>query len=366
MKLTVKNFQSISDAEFEFPIGITALVGASNSGKTSIVRAIDSVLTNTSEAKTFIKHGESETEVELSVDSYPQIKWARTIKDSSYIINNELHQKVGKTDLFNLSPNNGFCQDSDGNILNIQDEWSVLFPFDRTSGDMYKLFENVFAINDSTAILKEIKNDESSRKKSLVDLTNEYQKGRRKIDTLEDYLNTSDIKSLEHTKELLITSTKELEDLTKDCTSTVEDLKFLSRVSKIKTVEVPESEIDYYSKLITDINYLEDNKVILDREVSKVDADLDIIVEFIKLEDDVIYLENNIALLDTEVKSLDFNVEGLEDYVRMEADCSKLISDMREYRQLTEEYSVLKEELSKLEDEYKSIDVCPLCGNKMN
>ena len=46
--LKIEDFQSIGNAELEFIPGINLIVGQSNSGKTAVLRAIDSVLTNPS------------------------------------------------------------------------------------------------------------------------------------------------------------------------------------------------------------------------------------------------------------------------------------------------------------------------------
>ena len=61
--LKIEDFQSIGNAELEFTPGINLIVGQSNSGKTAILRAIDSVLTNSTYPKSFIKHHTNETNV---------------------------------------------------------------------------------------------------------------------------------------------------------------------------------------------------------------------------------------------------------------------------------------------------------------
>ena len=188
MKLKVSNFQSISDASLEFPIGITLVVGPSNSGKTSLIRAIYSLLTNTSEAKNFIKHETDKSRVTLELEGFPKLTWTRTLKDATYEIDDVVHQKVGKVDLFDLVPNNGFYQDdTSSDILNIQDEWSTLFPFDRNSSQMYKLFEELFSINDATEVMTNIKNDDLTLRKELVDLDKKVIKNSEKINSSTDF-----------------------------------------------------------------------------------------------------------------------------------------------------------------------------------
>ena len=49
--VNLHNFQSISDANLEFVEGLNLIVGQSNSGKTAILRAINSVVDNPSRGK---------------------------------------------------------------------------------------------------------------------------------------------------------------------------------------------------------------------------------------------------------------------------------------------------------------------------
>ena len=53
--VNLNNFQSISGAELEFVEGLNLIVGQSNSGKTAILRAINSVVDNPSRGKLYIK-----------------------------------------------------------------------------------------------------------------------------------------------------------------------------------------------------------------------------------------------------------------------------------------------------------------------
>ena len=99
LKLHIENFQAISDIEMDFEKGINIIVGQSNSGKTSVLRAIDTLVNNGSGSAEFIKRGTKQTSVEMDYNGN-NIKWNRTPKEIEYSINGEKFLKVGSTDLF--------------------------------------------------------------------------------------------------------------------------------------------------------------------------------------------------------------------------------------------------------------------------
>ena len=106
--LKIEDFQSIGNAELEFTPGINLIVGQSNSGKTAILRAIDSVLTNPTYAKSFIKHHTNETNVTFQYNDNT-ISWKKSGKGgTTYNVNNEEYSKMGTSDLFDILPDNGF------------------------------------------------------------------------------------------------------------------------------------------------------------------------------------------------------------------------------------------------------------------
>ena len=46
LKLHLKNFQAFDDLDVEFVLGVNTIIGESNSGKTSVLRAIKSLIEN--------------------------------------------------------------------------------------------------------------------------------------------------------------------------------------------------------------------------------------------------------------------------------------------------------------------------------
>lgn len=93
MKVKIKNFQSIEDAELEVD-GFTTIVGRSNIGKSAIVRAIDGALSNL-EGDSFVKKGEHHAEVHIQCPEI-DILWKKGGGHNDYTINGEVLESVGR------------------------------------------------------------------------------------------------------------------------------------------------------------------------------------------------------------------------------------------------------------------------------
>ena len=152
-ELDLQNFQSISEARLEFEQGINLIVGQSNSGKSATLRAVKTAVLNPSGAHRFVKQGTDNASVGINYRGN-DITWARNKKESKYTVNKEDYIKVGNSNLFKLLDNSGFVVDDKNNLMNIESELELPFPFDRSSAELFKLFENIFCVSDSATIFK--------------------------------------------------------------------------------------------------------------------------------------------------------------------------------------------------------------------
>jgi DNA repair exonuclease SbcCD ATPase subunit len=255
-KLSVKNFQSISNAELTFNPGITMIVGQSNSGKTALFRALDGLLTNPSKAKYRIKHGTNELAVTCEYDNNA-IEWTRNAKSgSSYVVNGEKYEKIGTQDLFDILEANGFVRDWNDNIMNIEGEWNLPFPFDRTPGELFRLFENVLCVTDSATILKSYKEDEleaSRAKTALQDKGKGIQQSIQVLDDLEKEVDLQTIKDKARKFEKHITR----------YTQSSEDIKTIKHCAKAACLNLDEKlppeeySLTKYSEMYKDLTELQ-------------------------------------------------------------------------------------------------------------
>ena len=63
LKLSLQNFQSITEGELTFRTGLNFIVGQSNSGKSATFRALKACLLNPKGSQRFIKKGHNKLEV---------------------------------------------------------------------------------------------------------------------------------------------------------------------------------------------------------------------------------------------------------------------------------------------------------------
>jgi len=92
LKVKIKDFQSVADTEFEID-GFTVIVGKNNRGKSAIVRAIDSALSNRL-GNNFIRWGKLQTEVNLVKDDL-DISWVKG-ETASYNINKKPYTSLNR------------------------------------------------------------------------------------------------------------------------------------------------------------------------------------------------------------------------------------------------------------------------------
>ena len=165
LKLHLKNFQAFEDLDVEFVQGVNTIIGESNSGKTSVLRAIKSLIENGSRTARYIKQYTNETEVNMQYEGH-DITWSRTAKEIKYKIDGQDFLKAGTTDLFKLQPVNGFVRDPQDELANLEDEWTLPYPYYKTPSELFKVFENIFCVSDSAKVLKGMKESEDEYKRT--------------------------------------------------------------------------------------------------------------------------------------------------------------------------------------------------------
>ena len=154
-EVKIKNFQKIKDAELSFDPGLTIIVGATNNGKTAILRAIEAALFNKS-VDGSISYGSEYTGVTISYANNLLV-WERNktkASKTSYKLNNDVMVKVGRgqldevRDTFNIK---------EINLLRTKEKlnfWKQMrFPFllDRTPA---QLFEFIVMSSEETNLAR--------------------------------------------------------------------------------------------------------------------------------------------------------------------------------------------------------------------
>lgn len=201
LKLSLQNFQSISEGELTFQTGLNFIVGQSNSGKSATFRAIKACLLNPAGSQRFIKRDANKTVVELKYNGN-DICWDKSKKENSYTINGEYFRNTGKSDAFKILNNEtGFVKAEKGCVLmNIEEELQLPFPFGIPDSELFKLFENIFCVSDSAVILKSAKEHEDKVKGDIGLLDLEETKVQTKINCLTEFKKEVDLDLLREYK----------------------------------------------------------------------------------------------------------------------------------------------------------------------
>lgn len=252
--IDLNNFQSISSAELKFIPGINLIVGQSNSGKTAIIRAVNAVISNPTRGKYYIKKGTKAANVLINYEGN-SIRWERTSSDSTYEIDGELYKKTGRNDLFDLLETSGFVRDDADNVMNIEGEWNLPFPFDRTPSELFKLFENIFCISDSAVILKSFKDEESNIVKDKLAQEDKLGRLTRKAEALKELESEINIDKYTKKLEIFRGHCKKYQELAEDLKKINKSEKF-TKLTLDDIVPPTENSLTKYIEAVKDYKFL--------------------------------------------------------------------------------------------------------------
>ena len=316
MKVKTKDFQILKgEHEFEFPVGITVIQGKTGSGKTTLFYAIDDCLTNPSGVDDVINWDAKSASVTIE-NKNNKITWTKTPTSSEY--KNELtgqqFVKASKIDSTNLGDLGFYIKDDD--VINIQDEWKVLFPFGLKDTEMFRLFEDIFNISCSFTIIDDYKKDEKEIKSQINQTTSEINNLTKKRVSIEDILNKINLQDINSQLNSLNTKKQVVSALQ-------EDFNNLSKNYTYKTVNVPEqydttllvNTSSYYSQIQNDYNNYNINHSLMDLKLpDKKEFEFK---ENPYLQDYNIYstLKQNIETYTAEVENLDNKIQEINDEI---------------------------------------------------
>lgn len=371
LKVSLENFQSISKANLEFIQGINIIVGQSNSGKSAILRAIKGAITNPNGSQRYIKNGTKEFKVNLDYEGN-QIEWSRSSKSPTYKINGESYQKVGGSTLVDILDKSGFVLYDGKELMNIESELELPFPFDKSNTELFKLFEkNIFCVSDSSAITKLIKADEDEVCKNRDHANYELDRYKNKLQAVMELEEEIDINKLINGRDSLSKLFKNKDNLTLDINNLSGIIvagRILAKV--VQPVEVNLNILHEYIALVEDLNNLEKirgigNILRISPEVPT--SSVFNIDKYLELEKDINKIEYALK-----AESILSPLEALitkvidEEYTSLRNDINTLSRLSEQAHILQKDLLSIKEKIANLEEEKKKFKVCPLCGGELN
>lgn len=331
MKLKIKNFQSISEAEIDFPKGITVIQGESNNGKTAILRAVKAIVTNPAGSSSYIKHGKKSAVVEMT-NNGETLTWTRTKSSVSYRYHDEDYPKASKQDSDSFC-NLGFIRGSKGELMNMLDEWSVLFPFGYSDAEFFKIFEDLLSIIDSAKVLEGFKGDETSCSKDKLLLQDSLNNLTNRLTLVKDCKSKLKPNQSKMIKTVLNKKFMELEKMKKDLATATG----LNKISKTELTSEPFERdcLENIGKQLVDLT----------KALSRASQ-----------------LPLNVKV--PKIKEFDFSAA---DYLgKLNQAIIAYQQEQEKRRNLIINQAELEKTLEALDKQWKSIDVCPLCGGEMS
>lgn len=361
MRLKIENFQAISNAEVEFPVGITTITGPNSSGKSSILRSIALFAKNQGK-KRHIKHKEKNFSITISLGD-KSWGYKRGKSSGTYFSGDQVFEKIGTKTPHEYFEDFPILLDERGEVLQMSGEWDTLFPYDRTDTELFTLFEHVFNISDSSVILNYMKTDHKEKQQEIVRSTEEYNRLVPIVNTLEEL----ELKKLADKCDSLSSKSQNasMQVIQESEVITCETVR-----EKIK-VKVPEPGV--FNLEVLHIQDIENDLKTVDKlhnryescgKVESFEADFSHIDYIVSAKSDIELCNSIISKLECvpKVSQGDFN---LDIDLSIFEDISSLDKLLQSYESVESELSSLKEQANTLNTELSSVEVCPLCGSNI-
>ncbi len=329
MKVITKDFQILQGQHtFEFPVGITVIQGKTGSGKTTLFYAIEDCLVNPSGVDDAINWDAKSASVTIE-NNDNKVTWTKT--QTSSIYKNELtgqeFVKASKLDSSNIADLGFYIKD--GDVLNIQGEWNLLFPFALKDTEMFRLFEDIFNISCSFNIIDDYKKEEQCIKSQINQTTSQINNITQNINSIDEILNNVDNTKIDFYIHTLNTQKQLVDDLIKDFDN-------LSKNSNYKNIKVPDeydtSKLVNFGNCYNQLNVDYNNYLVNHKRLNII---LPSVQEF--------NFPDNTIKVDYEIYCN--NKQSLENY--------------------NKQLQVLNAQYNEIEQNLKMIKVCPTCGRPL-
>lgn len=353
MKLKIENFQSLEGInEFTFNPGITMIVGASNSGKTVLIRALRGLILNyisTSKAKKYITHFKDHLQVDLQFNEEIKYSWYKDTKNTIYKIEDinadpetQTFEKAGNDDLESICEKANYefpFVIRDKKLINTHTEKDSLpFPFDLNDVELFKMFEELYNVSSSGLIFKFMKSLETKTNSEIKSVKEQIEVDKQKIEKIIDLEDKYEIEKLEELK-------LKAEKVQAGMIGIDEDIKIAARNNKTCKI----------------IREFLDTTPYIENAEAKVDKAIDLIKESKEIAKDIKIIDSNNKIEQINVYKKDFNTVLISDFNALSSDYNKAKSLNNELKIAQEEIDELLKEQKEIQEELAKVDICPLC-----
>jgi exonuclease SbcC len=341
--LAIKNFQSHKDSSLEFDPGVNIIIGNSDSGKTSIIRAIRKLVFNKPSGNEMKSHWGGELNIEMFTDDAHVVY--KNDKKAEYILGDS-HFKAFGTDV----PEE-ITQALNLNTINIQQQLDSPFLLSESAGEVAKHFNKVARLDKIDLGLQNIN---SSIREITADI--KYAEG-QEISLTEELTKFEYLEKAEIDLEVL-------EGMEKRLTS------FYSKKQKLMDLNANyydnSIQIDYHNQTleleepINKILDLYNKKNDLEANYADIVSDigaLKVISKEIEAQQDLITIEKPL----TDLLHLNLSLKTAVEQKQ------SLFKALKGINSIKIQLSLSEEEYTRLQAKFERLfpDICPLCGTKL-
>lgn len=395
MKLTIKDYQIIKQAVLEFKPGLTVLVGPSNNGKSSIIKAMKAAI-YTEPGTTPIRTGADSYIVGIQKDGHTVV-YQKKEGSTKYIVDGEQYSKFGfntpeevskALNIKELQLNGNKIQ------LNFWDQMDKPFLLDKSAGELFKFIVDSGENDQLSSVLKSMVSDRQQINrdadvvqgsiKSTEDMIKEQE---NILNKQKDVLSKADIiidkkeryelyKNIKEKIETFKNSDKEIESIRPKLLTDMHNfdiynilnysisqkLNDITNIRKLLT-EYSSADLCYHNKL-EEINAINNKENILNRiDYNQIKNIGNLIEEYKIINKDIESTSEVILKLDRTIPDIDIEkykfLVQLKQYINQIKDLEDLEKTALENIKIIEES---ENELNKIQ---KLIKVCPYCGHKI-
>ena len=396
MKVQVKNYQIIKNAEAEFVPGLNVIVGPSNNGKTSFIKAIKSLI-YTEPGSTPIRFGTQSYIVGIQYNGHTVIL-QKGLKDSAYLVDGEKFTKYGTSTPEEVSKALGIRElelNGKKEKINFWDQMNYPFLLDKSSTELFRFIVDSGEDDQISAALKDMVSDRQGINKdinqlqgSIMVLDEQISTKTKEIDNLKPRLEVSKEIIKMQTK---VANVRQMNDLLEKIKSLqykqLELQKQYNKVeaeSKIYSESVLKLQDSYekssiYSSTLQRINDFKNRINQNDQILSKYKITFDLLENvsevnlepLIKVRDSILNLQSKVNLLSNQKSStLDIDTKKVEENLLTLTNYKTSLQRFSANKTLKNNSEVMMDSVNKILDKItklqSNIQVCPYCGQAIH
>ena len=369
-KLTVVDFQSHKNTVINFNKGFNCVVGSTNSGKSSIIRALKYILCGEPWEKSFVRNGRDVAKLSIEMDGH-KVERTKGEDANEYCLDGVPYKNFGVAvpgDVTNALRLNTIQIDDKSINLNFADQLDSLFLIDDSDTTKAKLLNKLSGLDKIDDAMKGLAEDKRECVNEIKILVKDNEET---IEILKKYVDVDEKKKIVYDLDIM------LGGFEKDNAKLIELYAIKENVAKWKAgkTEIRSIEAQIAAIETLDLEQTQEDLSELSSKYTETINTIAAISEVSRLEKEISSIESSLKKYElTSTDMIDKLERGLDE-LKSGADALTVVKDLyRSVRterlginetkeQLEAEDLSYKDNYSKYEKILRANNVCPTCGS---